>query len=149
MLIICQLSWNTISVSRWVRLPEYMFVVNLDTLAGEIRIERKKVVFLCWMQDWNPGSGTPNRQQTECLLTNRLSYRGSSLKLELDSPSKVHTLSNGKMIFGMLPLYNLYVDHYTTNSKNGKRPGTFAIENMYWNIQLGTDSRRTPEDVVM
>ena len=34
-------------------------------------------VFLCWMQDLNPGSQTPNRQQTECSLTKRLSYRGS------------------------------------------------------------------------
>ena len=50
-------------------------------------IERRQVVFLCWMQDLNPGSQTPNPQQTECSLTNRLSYRGSSLKLELDSPS--------------------------------------------------------------
>ena len=32
------------------------------------------------MQDLNPGSQTSNRQQTECSLTNRLSYRGSSLK---------------------------------------------------------------------
>ena len=33
------------------------------------------------MQDSNPsGSQTPNRQQTECPLTNRLSYRGSSYK---------------------------------------------------------------------
>ena len=30
------------------------------------------------MQDSNPGSQTPNRQQTECMLTNRLSCRGSS-----------------------------------------------------------------------
>ena len=30
------------------------------------------------MQDLNPGSQTLNRQQTECSLTNRLSYRGSS-----------------------------------------------------------------------
>ena len=33
------------------------------------------------MQDLNPGSQTPNRQQTECSLTNRLSYRGSSKNL--------------------------------------------------------------------
>ena len=33
---------------------------------------------VCWMQDSNPRSQTPIRQQTECLLTNRLSYRGSS-----------------------------------------------------------------------
>ena len=51
------------------------------------RIERRQVVFLCRMLALNPGSQTPNRQQTECSLTNRLSYRGSSLKLELDSPS--------------------------------------------------------------
>ena len=42
--------------------------VNFDTLAqaSDIRIERRQVVFLCWIQDSNPGSQTPNRQQTEC-----------------------------------------------------------------------------------
>ena len=62
----------------------YMFVVvNFDALAqaSDIRIERRQVVFLCWMQDSNPMSQTPIRQQTECLLTNRLSYRGSSKNL--------------------------------------------------------------------
>ena len=55
-------------------------VVNFDALAqaSDIQIERRQVVFLCWMQDLNPGPQTPNRQQTECPLTNRLSYRGSS-----------------------------------------------------------------------
>ena len=59
----------------------YIFVVvNFDALAhaSYIQIERRQVVFLCRMQDLNPGSQTPNRQQTECSLTNRLSYRGSS-----------------------------------------------------------------------
>ena len=59
----------------------YIFVVvNFDALAqaSDIQIERRQVVFLCRMQDLNPGSQTPNRQQTECSLTNRLSYRGSS-----------------------------------------------------------------------
>ena len=68
----------------------YIFVVvNFDALAqaSDFRIERRQVVFLCWEQDSNPGPQTPIRQQTECSLTNRLSYRGSSLKLELDSPS--------------------------------------------------------------
>ena len=54
----------------------YIFVVvNFDALAqaSDFRIERRRVVFLCWMQD-----SKPNPQQTECLLTNRLSYRGSS-----------------------------------------------------------------------
>ena len=55
-------------------------VVNFDALAqaSDFRIERRQVVFPCWMQDSNPGSQTPNRQQTECPLTNRLSYWGSS-----------------------------------------------------------------------
>ena len=59
----------------------YIFVVvNFDALAqaSDIQIQRRQVVFLCWMQDLNPGPQTPNRQQTECSLTNRLSYRGSS-----------------------------------------------------------------------
>ena len=63
-------------------LATYMFVVvNFDALAqaSDFRIARRQVVFLCWEQDSNPsGSQTPNRQQAECLLTNRLSYRGSS-----------------------------------------------------------------------
>ena len=62
----------------------YMFVVvNFDALAhaSDIRIERRQVVFLCWMQDSNPRSQTPIRQQTECLPTIRLSYRGSSKNL--------------------------------------------------------------------
>ena len=60
----------------------YMFVVNFDALAqaSDIRIERRQVVILCWMQDSNPRSQTPIRQQTECMLTNRLSYRGPSYK---------------------------------------------------------------------
>ena len=57
-------------------------VVNFDALAqaSDIRIERRQVVILCWMQNLNPRSQTFIRQQTECPLTNRLSYRGSSLK---------------------------------------------------------------------
>ena len=45
----------------------YIFVVvNFDALAqaSDIQIERRQVVFLCWMQDLNPGNQTPNRQQT-------------------------------------------------------------------------------------
>ena len=55
-------------------------VVNFDAMAqaSDIQIETRQVVFLCWMQDVISGSQTPNRQQTECSLTNRLSYRGSS-----------------------------------------------------------------------
>ena len=80
----------TVNWLSHLALAIYIFVVvNFDALAqaSDIQIERRQIVFLCRMQDLNPGSQTPNRQQTECLLTNRLSYRGSSKKLELDSPS--------------------------------------------------------------
>ena len=58
-------------------------VVNFDALAqaSDIWIERRQVVYLCWMQDSNPRSQTPTRQQSECLLTNRLSFRGSNKNL--------------------------------------------------------------------
>ena len=71
----------TVSWLSHLALAIYMFVVaNFDALtqASDIQIERRQVVFLCWMQDLNPGPQTPIRQQTECSLTNRLSYRGSS-----------------------------------------------------------------------
>ena len=68
--------------------------------ASDIRIERRQVVFLCWMQDSNPGTLTPNRQETECPLTNWPSYQGSSLKawtrqsvpmISDQSPTCLHT----------------------------------------------------------
>ena len=71
-------------IANWLShlaLAIYIFVVvNFDALAqpSDIRIERRQVVFLCWRQDSNPRSQIPIHQQTECLLTNRLSYRGSS-----------------------------------------------------------------------
>ena len=71
----------TVSWLSHLALAIYIFVVvNFDALAqaSDIQIERRQVVFLCRIQDWNLGSQTPNRQQTECSLTNRLSYRGSS-----------------------------------------------------------------------
>ena len=71
----------TVSWLSHLALAIYIFVVvDFDDLAqaSNIQIERRQVMFLCWMQDLNPGTQTPNRQQTECLLTNRLSYQGSS-----------------------------------------------------------------------
>ena len=71
----------TVSWLSHLALAIYMFVVvNFDALeqASDIQIERRQVVFLCWKQDLNPGPQTPIRQQTECSLTNRLSYQGSS-----------------------------------------------------------------------
>ena len=71
----------TVSWLSHLALAIYIFVVvNFDALAkaSDIQIERRQVVFLCRMQDLNPGSQTLNHLQTECLLTNWLSYRGSS-----------------------------------------------------------------------
>ena len=71
----------TVSWRSHLALAIYIFVVvSFDALAqaSDIQIIRRQVVFVCWMQDLHPGSQTPNRQQTECSLTNRLSYRGSS-----------------------------------------------------------------------
>ena len=58
-------------------------VVHFDALAqaSDFRIERRQVLFHCWIQNSNPESQTPNRQQSECRLTNRMSYRGSSENL--------------------------------------------------------------------
>ena len=59
----------------------YMFVVvNFDALA-QARNERRQVVFHCWIAGFELGSLEPNFQQTECPLTNRLVYRGSSKNL--------------------------------------------------------------------
>ena len=64
-----------------------------------------QVVFLCWMQDSNPsGSQTPNRQQTECPLTNRLSYRGSSSKTWTRQPVPMiseHSVHSTPQPFGI------------------------------------------------
>ena len=70
----------------------HKFIVASDNFRNTgtgkwFRIERRQVVFICWMQDSNPGCLEPILQQTECLVTNRLSYRGSSKKLNLNSPS--------------------------------------------------------------
>ena len=71
--------YPTASCLSHLALAIYMFVVvSFDGLAqaGHILIERRQVVFLCWTQDSNPGFQTPNRQQTEYPLTNRMSYQG-------------------------------------------------------------------------
>ena len=55
----------TVSWLSHLALAIYMLVVvNFDALtqASDIQIERKQVVFLCWMQDLNPGPQTPIRQ---------------------------------------------------------------------------------------
>ena len=51
----------TVSWLSHLALTIYIFVVvNFDALAqaSDIQIERRQVVFLCWMQDLNPGSQT-------------------------------------------------------------------------------------------
>ena len=55
----------TVSWLSHLALAIYIFVVvNFDALAqaSDIQMERRQVVFLCWMQDLNPGPQTPNRQ---------------------------------------------------------------------------------------
>ena len=70
----------SVDFRTWLRRYTYLLLLisMLWHRQSDIQIERRQVVFLCRMQDLNPGSQTPNRQQTECSLTNRLSYRGSS-----------------------------------------------------------------------
>ena len=58
-----------------ITLAIYMFVVvNFDALAqrSNIGIEKRQVVFHCWMHDSNPRSQTPTSKHTACLLTNLL-----------------------------------------------------------------------------
>ena len=58
----------------WTNAVHNIYVgVNFDALATR----KWQDVFLRWMQDSNPGSLDPNHRQTECQLTNWLSYRGS------------------------------------------------------------------------
>ena len=59
---------------------QHMYVVNFDALAqaSDSRIKRRQVVFLCWMQDSKLGSLIHQFVCSYHLLTNRLSYRGSS-----------------------------------------------------------------------
>ena len=76
---------TNIDEGHWDYSHTHIFVVvNFDALAqaSDIRNEKRHVVFLCWLQDSNPsGYQTRNRQQTECPLTNRLSYREWSKNL--------------------------------------------------------------------
>ena len=55
----------TLSWLLHLALALYILVVNFDALAqaSDIQIERRQVVFLCWMQDLNPGPQTPNHQK--------------------------------------------------------------------------------------
>ena len=59
--------------------PYSLLILMLWHRQAIFLIERRQVVLLCWMQVLRLGSlETPNRRQTECPLTNRLSYQGSS-----------------------------------------------------------------------
>ena len=70
----------------------YMFVViNFDALAqaSDFRIERRQVVFLCWMQDWNPRRVSGIESLADLVPAYKPTDELSriKLKLELDSPS--------------------------------------------------------------
>ena len=74
-------SYTHARVSIYMHKDIYMFVVNIhaQAQASDFRIERRLVNLLCWRQDSNSGPQTPNCQQTECPLTNRLSYWESNI----------------------------------------------------------------------
>ena len=57
-------------------------VVNSDALAqaSDIRIERRQVVFLCWMQDSNPRSQTPIRRQTDWAIEDQAKNLNSTAR---------------------------------------------------------------------
>ena len=69
----------------------YMFVVvNFDALAqaSDFRIERRQVVFLCWMQDSNPeGLWNPIFRRLNACWQTDWAIEDLAKKLELDSPS--------------------------------------------------------------
>ena len=69
----------------------YIFVVvNFDALAqaSDFRIERRQVVFLCWMQDSNPeGLWNPIFSRLNACWQTDWAIKDQAKKLELDSPS--------------------------------------------------------------
>ena len=69
----------------------YIFVVvNFDALAqaSDIQIERRQVVFLCWMQNLNPGSHADTKSLADWMLADKPTELSRiKQKLELDSPS--------------------------------------------------------------
>ena len=69
--------------AHWSLILVWMFVVNFEALAqaSDFRIERRSCLTLLNAGFETGKSETPNRRQTECPHTNRLSYRGSSKNL--------------------------------------------------------------------
>ena len=69
----------------------YIFVVvNFDALAqaSDFRIDRRQVVFLCWMQDSNPeGLWNPIFSRLNACWQTDWAFEDQAKKLELDSPS--------------------------------------------------------------
>ena len=51
----------------------FIFIVVNRAHANDFRIERRRVVFLCWMRDLNPGSQTPGiaRWQTDWAMVDQ------------------------------------------------------------------------------
>ena len=82
-----------IETSMWivyrVYIYIYIFVVNFDALAqaSDFRIERRQLVFLCWMQDsnpeglWNPIFSRLNaRWQTDCAIEDQAKNLNSTAR---------------------------------------------------------------------
>ena len=102
------------------------------------------------MQDSNTRSLEPNIQQTECPLINRLSYRWSSSKLELDSPplwsaSIQPTRPYCRLVLTLaLPIYmSVVIDFDALTQASDFRINTclLLLISMLWHRQVIFDSK--------
>ena len=86
-----QPTWPTAIWHSHLALAIYIFVVvNFDALAqaNDFRIERRQVVFLCRMQDSNPGGlWNPIFSRLNACWQTDWAIEDQAKKLELDSPS--------------------------------------------------------------
>ena len=94
----------TASWLSYLALAIYMFVVvNFDALAhaSDIRIERRQVVFLCWMQDSNPWSQTP-KSPADCWMPADEPTELSRIKLKIWNRQPAPVISDFKSKGGKL-----------------------------------------------
>ena len=114
-------------MSKW-----NMFVVNVDALAqaSNIRIERRQAVFLCWMQDSNPGSQTPKFSSRYDMPKWNMYKVGVFLLVIIRSTNVMFTLFKKNLVTGLIE--NIHwgrVTHICVNklsilgSDNGLSPG--------------------------
>ena len=86
LLLLISMLWHR----QAIYIHTYIFVVvNFDALAqaSDIQIERRQVVFLCWMQDLNPGPRHQIASRLNARWQTDWAIEDQAIKLELDSPS--------------------------------------------------------------